>query len=182
MIVPVSRHDGRSWNKVRRYLRAGKGAGTGKAGGTRGFMGRGVLPRSTRRRAGASWGVTHQGGILPQQKRTWLKCYEAHLLRKYIEGVSQRKRRRAAREARVADHAQDRARQREDRSAPCGAKTRAGHSCKRKGHGRGGRCPNHGGLSTGPKTPEGHQRIAEAQRRRWATQRPIDDEHPPEAK
>ena len=38
----------------------------------------------------------------------------------------------------------------------------------RQGLGRGGRCPNHGGASTGPKTPEGRQRIAGAQRRHWA--------------
>ena len=33
---------------------------------------------------------------------------------------------------------------------------------------RNDRCRLHGGLSTGPKTPEGRARIAEAQRRRWA--------------
>ena len=33
------------------------------------------------------------------------------------------------------------------------------------------RCPNHGGMSTGPKTAEGRRRIAEAQRRRWAAWR-----------
>lgn len=30
------------------------------------------------------------------------------------------------------------------------------------------RCKFHGGLSTGPKTPEGKLRIAEAQKERWA--------------
>ena len=30
-----------------------------------------------------------------------------------------------------------------------------------------GRCPNHGGFSSGPKTAEGRERIAEAQRARW---------------
>ena len=64
--------------------------------------------------------------------------------------------------------ATERALKRELRSTPCGAKTRAGHLCKRRGLGKGGRCANHGGLSTGPKTPEGRQRIAEAQRKRWA--------------
>ena len=29
------------------------------------------------------------------------------------------------------------------------------------------RCPLHGGLSTGPTTPEGRERISAAQRRRW---------------
>jgi hypothetical protein len=45
--------------------------------------------------------------------------------------------------------------------------TRAGYPCRRRGLGKGGRCPNHGGLSTGPKTQGGRRRIAEAQRKRW---------------
>jgi hypothetical protein len=57
---------------------------------------------------------------------------------------------------------------------PCCAKTRSGTSCKRRGLGRGGRCANHGGLSTGPRTLEGRQRIAEAQRKRWAE---VESEH-----
>jgi hypothetical protein len=48
----------------------------------------------------------------------------------------------------------------------CGAKTRAGLPCKRIAL-RNGRCRNHGGLSTGPKTKAGRSRIAEAQKRRW---------------
>lgn len=32
-----------------------------------------------------------------------------------------------------------------------------------------GRCKNHGGMSTGPKTPEGRQAIAEATRQRMAS-------------
>ena len=50
----------------------------------------------------------------------------------------------------------------------CGARTRNGAACKRKGSGKGGRCRNHGGCSTGPRTDEGRLRIADAQRRRWA--------------
>jgi len=49
----------------------------------------------------------------------------------------------------------------------CGARTRAGHACRRKGSGRGGRCLNHGGKSTGPRSIEGRQRIARAQTDRW---------------
>lgn len=58
-------------------------------------------------------------------------------------------------------------------SAPkrCGAKTRSGHPCRRKGVAPGKRCPNHGGLSTGPRTTAGRQRIARAQRKRWANYR-----------
>lgn len=39
----------------------------------------------------------------------------------------------------------------------CGAKTRAGKSCIRKALSN-GRCSNHGGLSTGPKTVKGKAR------------------------
>ncbi len=48
----------------------------------------------------------------------------------------------------------------------CGARCRDGHPCKRKQVRGKLRCPNHGGLSTGPKTPEGRARIAESNRRR----------------
>ena len=55
------------------------------------------------------------------------------------------------------------------RSRQCGARTRKGRPCRMKPAGlRNDRCRLHGGLSTGPKTPEGRARIAEAQRRRWA--------------
>lgn len=50
----------------------------------------------------------------------------------------------------------------------CGAKTRAGGKCRNKSEPGKRRCKFHGGKSTGPKTPEGKVRIAEAQRRRWA--------------
>lgn len=49
----------------------------------------------------------------------------------------------------------------------CGAKTRKGTPCHAKPIPGKARCKFHGGLSTGPKTPEGRARIAEAQRRRW---------------
>ncbi len=49
----------------------------------------------------------------------------------------------------------------------CGARTRAGHPCKRKGNGAGGRCANHGGASTGPRSKEGRARISRAQKKRW---------------
>src|SRR5262249_10836138 len=46
----------------------------------------------------------------------------------------------------------------------CGARTRQGRACERPAL-KNGRCRNHGGLSTGPTTPEGKARIAEAQRK-----------------
>jgi len=54
------------------------------------------------------------------------------------------------------------------RNRKCGAKTRHGTPCQMKPVSRSRRCRLHGGLSTGPKTAEGRERIAEAQRRRWA--------------
>ena len=39
----------------------------------------------------------------------------------------------------------------------CRAKTRLGRPCRRKGLAN-GRCRNHGGMSTGPKSPEGKLR------------------------
>ena len=47
--------------------------------------------------------------------------------------------------------------------ARCGAKTRKGSPCQRPAVARTGRCPNHGGKSTGPRTEEGRARIAAAQ-------------------
>jgi hypothetical protein len=48
----------------------------------------------------------------------------------------------------------------------CGARTRRGTACMRKALAN-GRCPNHGGKSTGPRTAEGKARIAALQRARW---------------
>jgi hypothetical protein len=50
----------------------------------------------------------------------------------------------------------------------CGAYARSTEApCRAKGLAN-GRCRNHGGLSTGPKTPEGKSRIAEATKHRMA--------------
>ena len=53
----------------------------------------------------------------------------------------------------------------------CGAKTRKGTPCRAMSEPNRHRCRFHGGKSTGPKTAEGRERIAEAQRRRWAKYR-----------
>lgn len=60
------------------------------------------------------------------------------------------------------------------RSSPaCRAQNREGRPCSNKALVGKLRCRFHGGLSTGPKTPEGRARIAAAQRRRWGkTQAP----------
>jgi len=44
----------------------------------------------------------------------------------------------------------------------CGAKTRRGTECRRPAHKHNKRCSLHGGRSTGARTPEGLQRISEA--------------------
>ncbi len=49
----------------------------------------------------------------------------------------------------------------------CGARTRSGRPCQRKGLGAGGRCPSHGGGSTGPRTAEGRARISSFHKERW---------------
>ncbi|WP_317510552.1 HGGxSTG domain-containing protein [Roseovarius litoreus] len=53
----------------------------------------------------------------------------------------------------------------------CRAKTRSGTPCRAKSEPGRMRCRFHGGLSTGPKTPEGRRRIAIAQRDRWNRKR-----------
>ena len=53
----------------------------------------------------------------------------------------------------------------------CGAMTRKGTSCRMKSEPGKRRCKFHGGKSTGARTPEGIERIREAQRRRWAKAR-----------
>ena len=45
----------------------------------------------------------------------------------------------------------------------CGAKTRAGGACQNPAIGGRNRCKLHGGLSTGPRTPEGKARSIAAQ-------------------
>jgi hypothetical protein len=46
------------------------------------------------------------------------------------------------------------------RGLTCGAKTRAGTPCKRRDIYRSGRCPLHGGLSTGPTSIEGKRKVS----------------------
>lgn len=63
------------------------------------------------------------------------------------------------------------ARHRRNDGPRCGARTRSARPCQRKPVLYKDRCPNHGGLSTGPKTPEGKARSAEGRRQRWARRR-----------
>ena len=57
------------------------------------------------------------------------------------------------------------------RRPTCGARNRKGQPCCNKVVPGKRRCRFHGGLSTGPRTVEGRDRIAAAQRRRWASRR-----------
>lgn len=59
----------------------------------------------------------------------------------------------------------------------CLAKTREGRPCRALGSGKGGRCKNHGGGSTGPRTLEGIVRATE--NLRAAAQRRIGSATPP---
>ena len=54
------------------------------------------------------------------------------------------------------------------RRVRCGAKTRKGAACRLKSEPGKRRCKFHGGKSTGPRTGIGREKIAEAQRQRWA--------------
>jgi hypothetical protein len=58
----------------------------------------------------------------------------------------------------------------------CGARTRKGTPCKRRDIYYNGRCPLHGGLSTGPRTPEGKARVTKnLPNMRNRVQTPCDD-------
>src|SRR5262245_40275762 len=103
----------------------------------------------------------------------WIERYVAARLAEHDERARMRRAGKAARGARWQEIkaarervSEKRARLRELKNKTCGARTRAGHPCQRKGLGKGGRCSNHGGLSTGPRTPEGRARVAAALRAR----------------
>jgi hypothetical protein len=96
----------------------------------------------------ASWARRRQGQV-----------DAAHDL-KHLDGPNARVRARASRG--LAEFLQAE----RDRSLCC-AKTRKGYPCVRRVVPGKRRCPNHGGLSAGPKTEAGKARIAAAQRERW---------------
>ena len=130
-----------------------------------------ISPQYAQARAGASWG-------LGMKSDNWVERFVAARLAEHDERVRLRRAGKAARSAKwhavsVAREraTEERARLRELRNKPCGARTRAGHPCRRKGLGKGGRCPNHGGMSTGPRTPEGRARLSALLKARWALSR-----------
>ena len=95
----------------------------------------------------------------------WLALYE-HALREQERAarIAHRKKRR---EERRKLHDGVKADKAKLRKRECGARTRRGTQCIREALAN-GRYPNHGGLSTGPKTKAGKKRIADAQKKRWA--------------
>lgn len=76
--------------------------------------------------------------------------------------------REAAFMAMVARNIARSARHKAQLRVPCGARTRKGTPCRMKSVPGKRRCKFHGGLSTGARTPEGIERIRNAQRQRWA--------------
>lgn len=60
----------------------------------------------------------------------------------------------------------------ENERPECGAETRSNSPCKMQVTPGKERCRLHGGLSTGPKTIAGRERIRSAQKRRWAKNKP----------
>ena len=102
----------------------------------------GDLPDNDDQYARARDGVLHRPPV-------WMTEFVARLL-----AEAQAQARAAARLAR--------------RRVRCGALTRRGTPCRAFSEPGRRRCRFHGGRSTGPRTPEGKARIAEAQRRRWA--------------
>ncbi|WP_088651643.1 helix-turn-helix domain-containing protein [Marinibacterium profundimaris] len=78
------------------------------------------------------------------------------------------KTREAAFRAQVSKWERQQAEAAAKRRVRCGAKTRKGTPCRAKSLPGKRRCKFHGGMSTGARTPEGIERIREAQRRRWA--------------
>jgi hypothetical protein len=128
---------------------------------------------NTRERACARHGVLEM-----KDRNDWIERIVTERLAEHDKRVRSRQAEKEAR-ARVARGHPPQAptrrargpRLRDLRDQPCGARTRAGHPCRRKGLGRGGRCANHGGMSTGPRTKAGRDRIAQAQKRRWAARK-----------
>lgn len=76
------------------------------------------------------------------------------MLDPYLHSILQQRRaaREAVRLAWLAGHAVELEARRQAKNTPCGAKTRTGAPCKRRGSGRGGRCASHCG-ATHRRTP-----------------------------
>ncbi len=95
----------------------------------------------------------------------------AHALQGFTDPQQDRLNQRVAKEnQRIEEQA---AHYRATRRIRCRAKTRKGHPCKMLSEAGRYRCKFHGGMSTGPRTPEGKARISAAQKKRWAEYRKV---------
>lgn len=112
-----------------------------------------------------AWAVDRMAEVLPlpeippitRPHAGWAERLEAEV-----------KAREAVFKAQVAKREKQQAEAVARRRVRCGAKTRKGAPCRAKSLPGKRRCKFHGGMSTGARTPEGIERIREAQRRRWA--------------
>ncbi len=138
-----------------------------RAGASRLLINVDLVDQYTRARAGAYRGIITFIMQDDDEIERIIARYEARVSARKAEREARRRawrhRRGQARE-RSLEHIDPRLQLR----PVCGATTRSGTPCRRKAVPGKVRCPNHGGMSTGPKTAEGRKRIAEAQRRRWA--------------
>lgn len=127
----------------------------------------GMQSFATSMRAHVGWGVTHASADRERQSLARQKdgSADAQVQTLVAWGEAQQAKRAVLRHARKAAQRQVR----------CGALTRKGTACWNWSEPGRRRCKVHGGRSTGPTTPEGRARIAEAQRRRWAAWRAARD-------
>ncbi len=136
-------------------------------------------------RACAGWGLTPDAAPLAlPEHATWsakLAALEARIMARETRHHEKDLRRQATWEARqqVRQRAEQLVQRRAEREAEralrelarCGALTRKGQPCRMLSEPGRRRCKFHGGKSTGPRTPEGLARTAEAQRKRWSAWR-----------
>lgn len=107
----------------------------------------------------------------PPRVTEWLEIVHAQAEAAAQEISEAAKSRRKKREARKQAWRLDREAALKKLKPVCGARNRRGQPCQSKKLLRGGKCKFHGGMSTGPKTPEGLARCAEAGRRTAALRR-----------
>lgn len=106
----------------------------------------------------SAWAVKRMAEVLDLPKPRPMAAWEQRLAEREAELF-------AAEVARIKARAEAYAAKRRVR---CNAKTRKNTPCRCKSEPGKRRCKFHGGMSTGARTPEGLERIREAQRRRWA--------------
>ncbi|WP_177213156.1 helix-turn-helix domain-containing protein [Celeribacter neptunius] len=117
--------------------------------------------------------VSQMARVLPLPEPPSYSRESASWDESYAERLRERDRQHRARLMAQYAAVMERARARAEamaatRRVTCGAKTRKGTPCRMKSEPGKRRCKFHGGKSTGARTPEGIERIREAQRRRWA--------------